>query len=125
MSSEAKAQWLKLTVVQLKGALSMRGLETEGKKADLVDRLTEYEAKKEKEKEEAEKSTQSKDFVGCRMWLVGEVKTFVGIIYEVSSDCGLWCGNGGGWGFILLDSLCLVATQKPLSLCFRCDHISL
>ena len=56
MSSEAKAQWLKLTVVQLKGALSMRGLETEGKKAELVDRLAEYEIKKEKDKEEAEKS---------------------------------------------------------------------
>ena len=70
MSSEAKAQWLKLTVVQLKGALSMRGLETEGKKADLVDRLTEYEAKKEKEKEEAEKSTQSKDLLGVECgWL--------------------------------------------------------
>ena len=47
--SELKAQWAKWTLVQLKAALTSRGCSSDGKKAELLERLAEYEAKKEAE----------------------------------------------------------------------------
>ena len=51
--SDLKAQWAKWTIVQLKAALTTRGCNTDGKKSELLDRLAEFEANKEKEEEQS------------------------------------------------------------------------
>ena len=46
---DSKSQWQKMTVVQLKGALAQRSLDTDGKKSQLVERIVEYEENKNKD----------------------------------------------------------------------------
>ena len=46
---DPKSQWQKMTVVQLKGALAQRSLDTDGKKSQLVERIVEYEENKNKD----------------------------------------------------------------------------